>query len=94
MTIDAINQWMNKRGAELRDRVGLMTELEFSSLVEAEHATVVWWRNHKRGPKYVKLGQHIFYRWEDVLEWLTQNTHDPAKRVARKRVSKNEAEAA
>lgn len=30
-------------------------------------------RYRGKGPKFVKLGQKVFYRWEDVYEWV--DTH-------------------
>lgn len=26
------------------------------------------------GPKFIKLGHSVLYRWSDVLEWLDNNT--------------------
>jgi hypothetical protein len=26
------------------------------------------------GPKFIKAGHKVLYRWSDVLEWLDQNT--------------------
>lgn len=26
------------------------------------------------GPKYVKLGKRVYYRWSDVLAWIDENT--------------------
>jgi predicted DNA-binding transcriptional regulator AlpA len=26
------------------------------------------------GPKFIKVGHKVLYRWSDVLEWLQQNT--------------------
>ncbi len=30
-------------------------------------------RYRGKGPKFVKLGQKVFYRWEDVYAWVDQN---------------------
>lgn len=39
-------------------------------------------RYRGKGPKFVKLGQKVFYRWEDVYEWVDANlrtrTDEPA----------------
>lgn len=32
-----------------------------------------------KGPKFVKLGRDIRYRWPDVLEWLDANTRTSTK---------------
>jgi hypothetical protein len=26
------------------------------------------------GPKFIKMGHRVLYRWSDVLEWLAKNT--------------------
>lgn len=28
------------------------------------------------GPKFIKLGSRVLYRWSDVLEWLDRNTFE------------------
>lgn len=29
------------------------------------------------GPKFIKRGSRVLYRWSDVLEWLDRNTFQP-----------------
>lgn len=31
-------------------------------------------RYHGRGPKFIKVGKRVRYRWEDVDAWLDANT--------------------
>lgn len=32
--------------------------------------TLVQWRYKGTGPKYVRVGKHVRYRWSDVEAWL------------------------
>jgi predicted DNA-binding transcriptional regulator AlpA len=56
-------------------QVAAVTDSPFLTLDElAERyqlpvATVRYWRNHGKGPKAVKIGRYVRYRFEDVLAW-------------------------
>ena len=32
--------------------------------------TLEQWRSQGKGPKYIKVGRHVRYRWSDVQAWL------------------------
>lgn len=36
--------------------------------------TLAQWRYHGTGPKPIKVGRHIRYRWSSVEEWLDSQT--------------------
>jgi hypothetical protein len=36
-------------------------------------------RYRRRGPRYVKVGSRIFYRWSDVERYFDTNTVDPSQ---------------
>lgn len=55
---------------ETRKRLGLLTEAELCAALENKPATLQQWRCEGYGPKYVKLGKSIFYRFADVQEWI------------------------
>lgn len=62
------------------DGGGLDGEGLASAAVLAEHlgvpeATLAQWRWSGVGPRYVKIGRHVRYRWSDVHRWLEANTH-------------------
>jgi hypothetical protein len=42
-------------------------------------ATLNTWRSRGRGPKYVKIGGKVFYRDEDLDEFISQNVIDPTR---------------
>lgn len=33
-------------------------------------ATLQWWRYKRRGPKYVKIGRHVYYRESALREFI------------------------
>ncbi len=33
-------------------------------------ATMQWWRYRKRGPKYTKIGRHVYYRQSALAEYV------------------------
>ncbi|MFI6324643.1 helix-turn-helix domain-containing protein [Nonomuraea sp. NPDC050556] len=44
--------------------------------------TLVQWRWRGVGPRYIKVGRHIRYRWADIEKWLDQNQGGGADVVA------------
>jgi hypothetical protein len=46
--------------------------------LNTSEATLNTWRSRGRGPKYVKIGGKVFYRDEDLDEFISQNVIDPA----------------
>ena len=37
------------------------------------------------GPKFIKRGSRVLYRWRDVLEWLDRNTFQRTDEPRRQR---------
>jgi predicted DNA-binding transcriptional regulator AlpA len=58
---------------ELRTRLGLITEEELAEMLDNKAETIRAWRSEKFGPKWVKLGKNVFYRAQDVTEWINAN---------------------
>ena len=54
----------------LRGSLDLLTEEELSTALEVTEATLADWRKNNQGPDYCKLGRTVFYRREDVLQWI------------------------
>lgn len=47
----------------------------------AEHlgvpvSTLYQWRHRGVGPRGIKVGRHVRYRWEDVEAWLEQKARE------------------
>jgi predicted DNA-binding transcriptional regulator AlpA len=54
----------------LRATLNLLSELELADALGVEERTLQMWRQQQRGPDYVKLGKQVFYRCEDVRDWI------------------------
>ena len=39
--------------------------------------TLIAWRYKGTGPRFVRVGRHVRYRWPDVEAWLTSQQVDP-----------------
>jgi predicted DNA-binding transcriptional regulator AlpA len=60
-------------GRALRARIGLLSPAEFATLIGIDERTAAVWRNRGAGPDYVKLGRAVFYRLDDVQDWIKLN---------------------
>lgn len=61
----------------LRNSLGIITESELAEVLNLTPTTLVTWRGSGFGPAYAKLGKGVFYRHEDVYEWIKSNTRVP-----------------
>lgn len=59
--------------AALRSQIGIMSVEEVSSVLDVTAHTLYIWRADGRGPKFVKLGRTVFYRRQDVQDWIDSN---------------------
>lgn len=48
----------------------LATAVEVADFLRKPERTLQQWRYLGIGPKYVKVGRDVRYRWEDVEKWL------------------------
>ena len=71
----------NERGVKLRDSFALLSPEDLADLIGIDERTLAVWRHNKRGPDFVKLGRAVFYRADDVTEWITLNK-TPTDRAA------------
>ncbi|WP_330354463.1 helix-turn-helix domain-containing protein [Streptomyces chartreusis] len=39
-------------------------------------ATLAQWRYLGKGPRSIKIGRHVRYRWADIEQWLVEHAHD------------------
>lgn len=46
---------------------------ELSSYLGIPETTLSQWRWKKTGPKWLKVGRHVRYRWADIEKWLDEN---------------------
>lgn len=47
---------------------------EVAQYLGVPDGTLRQWRYLGTGPKYIKVGRHIRYRWSDVAVWLDSQT--------------------
>jgi hypothetical protein len=52
----------------------LATPAEVAGYVRTTTAALAQDRYKGNGPKYIKRGSRVLYRWSDMLEWLDPNT--------------------
>lgn len=56
----------------LRRRLGVLDQAELCALLGVDARTVSTWRTKGTGPAYIKVGNRVMYREEDVRRWLAQ----------------------
>ena len=52
----------------------LATPAEVAQYLHSTTASLAQDRYKGTGPKFIKHGRRVLYRWSDVLEWLDRNT--------------------
>ena len=58
-----------------KDLLPLMTPADLSEYLGVPLGTLANWRYQRRGPAFVRLGRHVRYRADDVLEWIREQVH-------------------
>ena len=56
--------------AALRRRLNVLNETELAALLGVERRTLQTWRARGEGPSFVKVGNVLMFREEDVTAWL------------------------
>ena len=59
--------------AALRSVLDIFAETDLAEILDVKPQTLASWRAENKGPDYVKLGKSIFYRKQDVLDWINAN---------------------
>lgn len=65
----------------------LLTLDELAAYLKIPKVTVYEWRSAGRGPRAVKVGKHLRFRWADVAAWLEQNADAGHLERARRRAA-------
>jgi predicted DNA-binding transcriptional regulator AlpA len=55
-----------------REKLGLITPEELAAALEVTTTTLQTWRVQDYGPRFVKLGKGVFYRYTEVMEWISE----------------------
>jgi predicted DNA-binding transcriptional regulator AlpA len=79
---------------ETRKRLGLLTEEELCSALDNKPATLQQWRCEGYGPKWVKLGKAVFYRFSDVEDWINRSVCESVKDVPNAEVAPQQIQSA
>lgn len=61
------------RAAEFREIFDLLSEDDLAVTLGVTVQTLATWRSERQGPDYVKLGKTVFYRVDDIVEWIDRN---------------------
>ncbi|MFJ6621211.1 helix-turn-helix transcriptional regulator [Kitasatospora sp. NPDC091335] len=56
--------------ATTADRRPLATAQELADHLQVPLDTVYGWKHRGQGPKAIKVGRHLRYRWTEVEAWL------------------------
>ncbi|GAB3566645.1 helix-turn-helix transcriptional regulator [Spelaeicoccus albus] len=54
----------------------LLTVDDLAAYLSKPKATLYAWRTRKLGPKAVRVGGNVRYRWEDVEEWIAEHVEE------------------
>ncbi len=53
----------------------LATPAEVAQYLRTTTAALAQDRYRGTGPKFIKHGSRVLYRWSDIVEWLADNTY-------------------
>ena len=53
---------------------GLLSPEQLAEYLGVPLATVYRWRARKTGPRGLRVGRHVRYRWADVQAWLDRQS--------------------
>jgi predicted DNA-binding transcriptional regulator AlpA len=53
----------------------LATPAEVAKALHTTPASLAQMRYRGHGPKFVRLGRRVLYRWVDVEQWITESVH-------------------
>jgi excisionase family DNA binding protein len=48
----------------------LLDSYEAARILGVHQGTLVTWRSRKKGPAYIKVGNRVRYRMEDLRQWI------------------------
>ena len=61
-------------GMDRHDR--LLSVRELADYLGVPVTTLYQWRYRREGPTGFRVGRHIRYRWQDVLDWIEGQLQD------------------
>jgi excisionase family DNA binding protein len=58
----------------------LLGPTEVAAYLDVPKATLYSWRYRHEGPRSVRVGRHLRYRWSDLNRWLDARSSDQQDR--------------
>ena len=58
----------------------LLDAKEAAKFLGISTSTLAIWRQHKKGPKFVKVGKSVKYKLEDLEKFIKENTQETTSR--------------
>lgn len=55
----------------------LGTAPEVAGYLGIPEQTLAQWRYLGRGPRFIRVGRYVRYRWTDIANWLEENASEP-----------------
>lgn len=60
------------------DKAALVSPAELADFLGLPERTIGQWRYLSKGPKSIKVGRHVRYRWADIELWLDEQAGNAA----------------
>ncbi|MCV2489454.1 helix-turn-helix domain-containing protein [Geodermatophilus sp. YIM 151500] len=60
----------------------LGTVEDVAAYIGVPKQTLYNWRTQAKGPRGIRVGKHLRYRWEDVDAWLDEQADGPSAGAA------------
>jgi predicted DNA-binding transcriptional regulator AlpA len=54
----------------------LWSATELADILGVPVSTVNLWRTQGTGPKFIRVGKHVRYAFDDVVAWTNEHKHD------------------
>jgi predicted DNA-binding transcriptional regulator AlpA len=62
--------------SHMRAELNLLTPEDVSAMTGLSLSTLATWRSRGIGPFYVKVGRTVYYREQDLLEWIEKQVRE------------------
>lgn len=59
------------------ERKGLGSVPQVAAYLGIPEKTMYQWRTQAKGPRGIRVGKYVRYRWSDVESWLDDQTDQP-----------------
>jgi Helix-turn-helix domain len=70
-----------ERAKKRHDTLGLYTTKEVADMFGFDERTMAIWRSKSVGPRYTKLGKAVYYKLEDITNWIDAGVVETASTI-------------